>query len=763
MRKTFPGPHFLKRWLPLRVFCGGLQRAALLCCLWFGLTVCSGCNFLESLVLGPSLDTKTVPNGVVGVPYSFKIQASGADLSNWNISATPPGLEFDGGRIKGTPTQGGTFKFKVSVFDYSDTYVKSDSRSYTMLILDVVTTGVPNGVANSNYSATKFAATGTVGTPTWNLSGGALPPGMSFSSGGTLDGTPTDAGAYSFKVRVTDQDTPPRSLERGFDLLVVNPSPAVTSLSPASVVEGGTSFLLTVRGSGFVASSVVRWNGEQRATFYANTGLLSAVISAADIASGGSSSVTVSNSRPRGGVSDVLMLPVVPSTAFARVSVDSAGAEGHGPSMFPAISGEGRFIAFESDADNLVSGDENRASDIFLRDTCANATPECLPSTIRVSAAMDGEDADGPSTHATISADGRFVAFESEAANLVTGDLNQKKDIFLRDTCQAASPDCRPRTEKVSSSAREADADGTSHDPAVSGNGRFVAFVSNAGNLTAGGLNGAEHIFVRDTCRGAGGDCRPATSLISVESGEMLSAVSHSEPSLSEDGRYVVFVAEFGTAANLRVKSVLVRDTCFGGAEPGCRPSTEIVSMNQAGAMTDGDSWRPRISRDGRYVVFASKASKLASGSSAGSGGHIRVYLRDTCKGALTACVPTTRMVSAETANRGGGGESLNPSLSGYGRYIVFESSGSDLVAGDSNGQGDVFLADLCNGAVQCMPLVTRISSDSTVEADGASYSPVLSADGQVVAFASAARNLVGNDSNFVADVFMTRRVKSLP
>src|SRR5690242_9551268 len=76
MGKTFPGPDFLKRWLPLRVFSGGVQRAALLCCLWFGVTVCSGCNFLESLVLGPSLDTKTVPNGIVGVPYSFKIQAS---------------------------------------------------------------------------------------------------------------------------------------------------------------------------------------------------------------------------------------------------------------------------------------------------------------------------------------------------------------------------------------------------------------------------------------------------------------------------------------------------------------------------------------------------------------------------------------------------------------------------------------------------------------------------------------------------------------
>jgi hypothetical protein len=156
MRKTFRRPDFLKLWLPLRVFSRGVRRAALLCCLCFGITACSGCNFLESVVLGPSLDTKTVPNGVVGVPYSFKIQSSGADLSNWDISATPPGLEFDDGRIKGTPTQGGTFTFKVSVFDYSDTYVKSDSRSYTMLILDIVTTGVPNGLANSSYAATKW-------------------------------------------------------------------------------------------------------------------------------------------------------------------------------------------------------------------------------------------------------------------------------------------------------------------------------------------------------------------------------------------------------------------------------------------------------------------------------------------------------------------------------------------------------------------------------------------------------------------------------
>ena len=177
---------------------------------------CSGCNSVESVILGPSIDTKSVPNAVVGAPYSFKIQASGTDLSSWDISATPPGLDFDGGRIKGTPTKGGSFKFEVSVFDYTHDYLKSDSRDFTMLILDITTTGVPNGVANSSYTPTTFSAIGAVGTPAWTLSGGSLPAGMSFSSAGILDGTPTTAGTYPFSVTVKDQDVPPRSRARLF-------------------------------------------------------------------------------------------------------------------------------------------------------------------------------------------------------------------------------------------------------------------------------------------------------------------------------------------------------------------------------------------------------------------------------------------------------------------------------------------------------------------------------------------------------------------
>jgi Tol biopolymer transport system component len=245
------------------------------------------------------------------------------------------------------------------------------------------------------------------------------------------------------------------------------------------------------------------------------------------------------------------MLPVVVATAFARASLDSAGAEANRPSLLPAISADGRFIAFESEADNLVGGDQNRTADIFLRDTCATATPN---STVRISSAIDGGDANGPSAHAAISADGRFVAFDSLASNLVANDFNQRADVFLRDTCLGAPKGCQPLTEKISSPSATEDADGASHHPSVSANGRLVAFVSAATNLTSGEPNPAEGVFLRDTCRGAEGDCQPVTSVISAVSEGILPAIFHSEPSLSEDGRYVVFVSEFGLASNKRVK-----------------------------------------------------------------------------------------------------------------------------------------------------------------------------------------------------------------
>jgi len=129
-----------------------------------------------------------------------------------------------------------------------------------------------------------------------------------------------------------------------------------------------------------------------------------------------------------------------------RASLNSGGVEGDNFSVNPAVSPGGRFVAFESDSIGLVPGDTNAARDVFVRDTCRGAPSGCAPSTIRVSRSSGGAQANSYSLSPAISADGRFVAFESEATNLVTGDTNERRDVFLRDTCAGASPGCTPGT-----------------------------------------------------------------------------------------------------------------------------------------------------------------------------------------------------------------------------------------------------------------------------------------------------------------------------
>ena len=203
-----------------------------------------------------------------------------------------------------------------------------------------------------------------------------------------------------------------------------------------------------------------------------------------------------------------------------RVSLDSAGVQGNAPSFTPSISADGHFVAFESNATNLVAGDTNATMDIFVRDRTA-------PSTERVSIATGGAQANAACDHPSISGDGRFVAFQSAATNLVPGDTNGAVDIFVRDRVNAT-------TERVSVSASGAQADAACNLPAFSSDGRFVAFESQATNLVAGDTNGLLDVFVRDRYG--------ATTLrISVDSAAAQGNGSSGGPSISNDGRFVAF------------------------------------------------------------------------------------------------------------------------------------------------------------------------------------------------------------------------------
>jgi len=196
--------------------------------------------------------------------------------------------------------------------------------------------------------------------------------------------------------------------------------------------------------------------------------------------------------------------------------------EGNSASSNPSISGNGWYVAFESDATNIVAGDTNGVRDIFVRDVRDTQSG----ATTRVSVANDGAQSDGGSWSASISADGRYVVFYSSATNLVNGDTNGYDDVFLHDTQTG-------ETTRVSVSTGGTEGNGLSHSPSISFDGRYVAFQSLATNLVANGHSGSE-VFLRDTVNNT-------TILLSVAEDGAPGDGGSENPSISADGRYVVF------------------------------------------------------------------------------------------------------------------------------------------------------------------------------------------------------------------------------
>jgi Tol biopolymer transport system component len=321
-----------------------------------------------------------------------------------------------------------------------------------------------------------------------------------------------------------------------------------------------------------------------------------------------------------------------------------------------------------------------------------------------------------------ISADGRFVVFASSATNLVPADRNQAVDVFLRDRAAGT-------TERVSVAGRKTEANDESSRPAISPDGRFVAFASYADNLVAGDTNVASDVFLRD--RQA-----QTTERVSVSSTEQQTDNSSDSSAVSADGRFVAFAS---SASNLvagdddGASDVFLRDRRAG--------TTEAVSIVTPSAGFGAHSGSPAISADGRYVAFDSWEPDLVSGDTNNS---FDVFVRDRATGVL-------ERVSVDSAGVQGDDWSLGPSISADGRFVAFHSFARNLVADDGNNDYDIFVHDRQTHA-------TVRASVTTGGAEGGfqlgSLNPSLSADGQVVAFESEAA-LVPQDSEFPVDVFV--------
>jgi Tol biopolymer transport system component len=460
------------------------------------------------------------------------------------------------------------------------------------------------------------------------------------------------------------------------------------------------------------------------------------------------------------GSTDVFVRDLDASTT-ERSSVTTAGAQVSAAAALPALSPDGRFVAFGG-GDGFVPGDNDGRFDIFVRDRVAGTTTWASPdpptgtlgevfgptvsadgtrvafrgltsnrlhlfdATMQTVATLGAGTGFAPNAAVPeslqVSADGRSVVFDSGQPSLVADDRNGTADVFAYDVATAA-------IHRVSGIRLTGAASGSPYNPpALSDDGAIVAFSSFAGNLVPGDINGGGDVFVRDRLA-------RRTELVSrvPGGGTSFRGVAFDAIAVSGNGRFVAFSS---TAPDLtppdggNANNIFLRDRQGG--------MLRMISRRPNGQPSSG-SQRPSISRDGRWVAFQSADSLLAEPPI--SGDKINIFLHDTQTGATTVVPP---------GGVGLSGQATDARLSGDGRFVVFTSTSNSLVPGDTNGLGDVFLYDRVASTTR------RLSVSATgAQANGSSGLPEISADGRTVAFVSLATNLVPDQGDPRAKVLV--------
>ncbi|MGQ0845792.1 MAG: TolB family protein [Sporichthyaceae bacterium] len=417
-----------------------------------------------------------------------------------------------------------------------------------------------------------------------------------------------------------------------------------------------------------------------------------------------------------------------------RVTLAVAEREADDASYTPVLSADGRWVAFASEATNLVRGDTNRRQDVFLRDTRTGKTK-------RVSVASGGRQSRGDSFNPSISGDGRYVVFDSWADDLVPGDTNRRGDVFLHDAKTG-------KTTRISTRvANHEEAHGNSGYGVISADGRHVAFESNAPDMRPGGGDQSDvYVWSRET-----GDIELISQGV-YGAGHGNSGA----PAISRDGRFVAFTSAASDLivgdTNQR-DDVFVRDrqtqtvrrasvNSVGGES---NHESDAASISADGRYVAFESMAYSLTNVDPLPEATPKMFNPLQRSGTDANSASDVFVHDMLTG-------RTEMVSVSDAGVQGVRESYAPSISGDGRYVVYVSYADNLVPGDRNEQRDVFVRDLAAGKT------TRMSvGDLGDEGAGLSYGPAISEDGTRTAFVSDAENLVPGDDNHTGDVFVRR------
>jgi Tol biopolymer transport system component len=391
-----------------------------------------------------------------------------------------------------------------------------------------------------------------------------------------------------------------------------------------------------------------------------------------------------------------------------RVTLGASGTQIEGYAIARAISADGQTLMMQSPAMSLVPGSTSNPFRTFLRDLTTG-------SIRHVTFREDAPGSDDYFSEGTLSADGSVVFALSWTDGIVAADRNDFYDVYR----QAAAGGGVQRLSTAHAGSSAAYANGHSgHDwrgMAGSEDGRWIAFSSSADNLVVGDLNGVDDVFLRDRLLGM-------TWRISLLPGGIESPCASTAPSVSRDGRYVAFTSCGGLA------SVGFPGTYEIYRYDRVSGQTELVSATMSG-FASGINGDASISDDGRQIAFYSCSSALVADD---TNGHCDAFVRDMD-------MAVTTLASRKPAGGSGNSAAFSPTVSGDGRYVLFNSAASDLVANDSNGLNDVFVFD------RITRLVERVNVDSTgTQAEGESEGSAISRDGRHVAFGSSAPNLIG-------------------
>jgi Tol biopolymer transport system component len=437
------------------------------------------------------------------------------------------------------------------------------------------------------------------------------------------------------------------------------------------------------------------------------------------------------------GLAALAGLPASEAAAYPRpgrtelVTV-GLGGEADSYSHAPDISNDGRFVAFQSDSTNLIPGDTNKQTDVFVRNLATGVTT-------RASESGDGAQANFNSAAPSISPSGRFVAFSTRASDLLPDDLNGTWDIVVKDLQTGGV-----RNASVASDGTQAD--GLSASPAASAlDHGIVAFESDATNLVPGDTNGLRDVFVHDLTTGQ-------TRLVSTAADGTQGNAAATQASISADGRLVVFRSG---ATNLVPGDANAFDDIFvKNLETG---AIRIASVSSDGLQANFASGGPKISQDGSTVLFSTAASNLVPADTNGrlQSGTPDVFVHDLATG-------LTERVSVTSDGVEGNGNSGGTAISPDGRYVTIMSEATNLVSPDGNFRPDLFLHDRVTGTTERI----SVNADGSEARNGlfGTSSGAASADGGVVAFASDNPGIVPGDTGtgFDSDIFVRRRGPAL-